>query len=153
VAENNGYAEATPAHYHCSVENIADRASAYNMPGVIIDGMDVFAVYEAAHEAVSRARAGKGPTLLECKTYRFYGHFEGDQQTYKIPAENEKYQKERDPIELFKRSVLSRSLVSADELNAISEKATQGVEEAIKFAEESPFPDVQETFTDVYVNY
>src|SRR5712691_2605988 len=84
VAENNGYAESTPAHYHCSVENIADRASGYNMPGVTLDGNDIFAVYEAAHEAVTRARAGQGPSLLECKTYRFNGHFEGDAQTYKI---------------------------------------------------------------------
>ncbi len=153
VAENNGYAESTPAHYHCSVDNIADRASAYNMPGVTVDGMDIFAVYEATREAVTRARAGKGPTLLECKTYRFYGHYEGDQQTYKIPEENEKYQKERDPIELFKQNALSRNLVSTDELNAISEKTAQQVEEAVRFAEESPFPNVQETLTDVYVNY
>ncbi|MBI3300515.1 MAG: thiamine pyrophosphate-dependent dehydrogenase E1 component subunit alpha [Deltaproteobacteria bacterium] len=153
VAENNGYAESTPARYHCSVESIADRASAYNMPGVTVDGMDIFAVHEAVHEAVARARAGKGPTLLECKTYRFYGHYEGDQQTYKISTENEKYQKERDPIELFKQNVLSRNLVNTDALNTISEKVAQQVEEAVKFAEESPFPDVQETFTDVYVNY
>lgn len=153
VAENNGYAESTPAHYHCSVENIADRASAYNMPGVTLDGNDVFAVYEAAHEAVARARAGQGPTLLECKTYRFYGHFEGDAQTYKIAAENEKYQKERDPITLFKDNVLSRHLVTAAELQAIDDRVAAQIDAAVKFAEESPFPDVKETFTDVYVNY
>ena len=153
VAENNGYAESTPAHYHCSVENIADRASAYNMPGVTLDGNDVFAVYEAAREAVARARAGQGPTLLECKTYRFYGHFEGDAQTYKIAAENEKYQKERDPIKLFKDNVLSRHLVTAAELKAIDDRVAAQIDAAVKFAEESPFPDVKETFTDVYVNY
>jgi len=153
VAENNGYAESTPAHYHCSVENIADRASAYNMPGVTLDGNDIFAVYEAAHEAVARARAGQGPTLLECKTYRFNGHFEGDAQTYKIAAENEKYQKERDPINLFKDNVLSRRLVSEAELKAIDDRVAAQINEAVKFAEESPFPDVKETYTDVYVNY
>ncbi len=153
VAENNGYAESTPAHYHCSVENIADRASGYNMPGVTLDGNDIFAVYEAAHEAVARARAGQGPSLLECKTYRFNGHFEGDAQTYKIAAENEKYQKERDPLKLFRDNVLSRHLVSEAEFKATDARVAAQIDEAVKFAEESPFPDVKETYTDVYVNY
>ena len=153
VAENNGYAESTPAHYHCSVENIADRASGYNMPGVTLDGNDIFAVYEAAHEAIARARTGQGPSLLECKTYRFNGHFEGDAQTYKIAAENEKYQKERDPLKLFRDNVLSRHLVSEAEFKAIDDRVAAQINEAVKFAEESPFPDVQETYTDVYVNY
>jgi len=153
VAENNGYAESTPAHYHCSVENIADRASGYNMPGVTLDGNDIFAVYEAAHEAVARARTGQGPTLLECKTYRFNGHFEGDAQTYKIAVENEKYQKERDPIKLFRDNVLARHLVSEAEFKAIDDRVAAQINEAVKFAEESPFPDVKETYTDVYVNY
>jgi pyruvate dehydrogenase E1 component alpha subunit len=153
VAENNGYAESTPAHYHCSVENIADRAAGYNMPGVTIDGNDIFAVYEAAGQAVARARAGQGPTLLECKTYRFNGHFEGDAQTYKIAAEQEKYQKERDPIKLFKDTVLARGLVTEAELQSIDDRVAAQIDAAVKFAEESPFPDVKETFTDVYVNY
>ncbi len=153
VAENNGYAESTPVHYHCSVENIADRAAAYNMPGVTIDGNDTFAVYEAAGAAVARARAGHGPTLLECKTYRFYGHYEGDQQTYKVPAENEKFQKERDPLVLFRRAVLAGNLVSEAELQAIDDRVTVQIDAAVRFAEESPFPDAQETYTDVYVNY
>jgi len=153
VAENNGYAEATPSHYHCSVENIADRAAAYNMPGVTIDGNDVFAVHEAAHEAITRARAGHGPTLLECKTYRLNGHFEGDMQTYKIPEEQKKYQTELDPLKVFKENVLARNLVTEDELQAIEDRAKTEVEAAVKFAEDSPFPEVQETYTDVYVNY
>ena len=153
VAENNGYAEATPAHYHCSVENIADRAASYNMPGVTIDGNDVFAVHEAAHEAITRARAGHGPTLLECKTYRLNGHFEGDAQTYKIPEDQQKYQTELDPLRVFKENVLARNLVTEDELQAIEDRAKTEVEAAVKFAEDSPFPEVQETYTDVYVNY
>lgn len=153
VAENNGYAESTPAHYHCSVENIADRAASYNMPGVTIDGNDIFAVYEAAHEATVRARAGKGPTLLECKTYRFNGHFEGDAQTYKIAAENEKYQKERDPLKLFKDNVLARRLLSEAEFKAIDDRVTTQIDSAVTFAEESAFPNVRETYTDVYVSY
>lgn len=153
VAENNGYAESTPAHYHCSVENIADRAAGYNMPGVTIDGNDIFAVYEAASQAVARARAGQGPTLLECKTYRFNGHFEGDAQTYKIAAEQEKFQQERDPIKLFRENVLARGLATEVELKAIEERVAEQIDNAVRFAEESPFPEVEETFTDVYVNY
>ena len=153
VAENNGYAEATPSEYHCSVENIADRAASYNMPGVTIDGNDVFAVHEAAHEAITRARAGHGPTLLECKTYRLNGHFEGDAQTYKIPEDQKKYQTELDPLKVFKDNVLLHNLVSEDELQAIEDRTKTEVEAAVKFAEDSPFPEVQETFTDVYVNY
>lgn len=153
VAENNGYAESTPSEYHCSVENIADRAASYNMPGVTIDGNDVFAVHEAAHEAITRARAGHGPTLLECKTYRLNGHFEGDAQTYKIPEEQKKYQTELDPLKVFKDNALSRNLVSEDELRAIEDHTKTEVEAAVKFAEDSPFPEVQETFTDVYVNF
>ncbi len=153
VAENNGYAESTPSHYHCSVENIADRAAAYNMPGICLDGNDIFAVHEAAHEAIARARSGQGPTLLECKTYRFFGHFEGDQQTYKIPGETEKYQTEKDPITLFKDNVLSRNFATEAELNTIEERVNAQIEAAVQFAEDSPFPDVAETFTDVYVNY
>ena len=153
VAENNGYAESTPAHYHCSVENIADRAAAYNMPGVTIDGNDLFAVYESAHEAVARARAGQGPSLLECKTYRHHGHFEGDAQTYKIAEENEKYRTELDPIKRFKEAVLARGLVSEAELADIDGQVNAAIDEAVTFAEDSPFPEVRETFTDVYVSY
>ncbi len=153
VAENNGYAESTPSHYHCSVENIADRAAAYNMPGVTIDGNDLFAVYESAHEAVARARAGQGPSLLECKTYRHYGHFEGDAQTYKIAEENERYRTELDPIKRFTDAVLARGLVSEAELTDIDARVNAAIDAAVTFAEDSPFPEVQETFTDVYVSY
>lgn len=153
VAENNGYAEATPAHYHCSVENIADRAAAYNMPGVTIDGNDLFAVYESAYEAINRARTGQGPSLVEYKTYRHHGHFEGDAQTYKIAEENEKFKNELDPIRRFRIAVIERGLVTENELDNIDTTVDNSVNEAVKFAEESPFPEVQETFTDVYVNY
>lgn len=153
VAENNGYAEATPAHYHCSVENIADRAAAYNMPGVTIDGNDLFAVYESAYEAINRARTGQGPSLVEYKTYRHHGHFEGDAQTYKIAEENEKFKNELDPIRRFRIAVIERGLVTESELGNIDITVDNSVNEAVKFAEESPFPEVQETFTDVYVNY
>ena len=153
IAENNGYAESTPSTYHCSVENIADRAAAYNMPGVTVDGNDIFAVHEAAGEAIARARAGQGPTLLECKTYRFNGHFEGDAQTYKVPEENEKYRTTLDPIKLFRENVLARNAVAENELQTVDERVQSAIDAAVAFAEDSPFPKTQETFTDVYVNY
>ena len=153
IAENNGYAESTPSTYHCSVENIADRAAAYNMPGVTVDGNDIFAVHEAAGEAIARARAGQGPTLLECKTYRFNGHFEGDAQTYKVPEENEKYRTTLDPIKLFRENVLARNAVAENELQTVDERVQSAIDAAVAFAEDSPFPQAQETFTDVYVSY
>lgn len=153
VLENNLYAESTPASYHSSVENIAERAVAYDIPGVVVDGMNVFDVYEAAQAAVARARAGGGPSLLECKTYRFYGHYEGDAQTYRSPEEVTQFREERDPIKLFRERVLERSLLEAAEMDAIAEKAALQVEEAVKFAEDSPYPDLSETFSDVYANY
>ena len=153
IAENNGYAESTPSTYHCSVENIADRAAAYNMPGVTVDGNDIFAVHEAAGEAIARARGGQGPTLLECKTYRFNGHFEGDAQTYKVPEENEKYRTTLDPIKLFRENVLARNAVAENELQAVDERVQSAIDAAVAFAEDSPFPQAQETFTDVYVSY
>ena len=153
IAENNGYAESTPSTYHCSVENIADRAAAYNMPGVTVDGNDIFAVHEAAGEAIARARDGQGPTLLECKTYRFNGHFEGDAQTYKVPEENEKYRTTLDPIKLFRENVLARNAVAENELQTVDERVQSAIDAAVAFAEDSPFPQAQETFTDVYVSY
>src|SRR5215470_15640678 len=107
VAENNGYAESTPVSYHMSCRDIADRAAGYNMPGVTVDGLDVFAVYEAASEAVARARRGEGPSLIECKTYRYHGHFEGDTQMYRTKTEMEAF-RARDPLLTLRRSLLSR---------------------------------------------
>src|SRR5258706_9389436 len=97
VAENNGYAESTPVTYHMSCRDIADRAAGYNMPGVTVDGLDVLAVHEAAGEAIARARRGEGPSLIECKTYRYYGHFEGDTVTYRTKEEVEAH-RTRDAI-------------------------------------------------------
>src|ERR671935_2629966 len=102
VCENNGYAESTPVRYHCAASDIANRASAYEIPGAVVDGLDVFAVYEAAREVVARARRGEGPTLIEAKTYRYYGHFEGDTILYRTQEELELY-RHRDPIVSLRR--------------------------------------------------
>ena len=123
VCENNGYAESTPVRYHCSASDIANRASAYEIPGVVVDGLDVFAVYEAAAEAIARARRGEGPSLLEAKTYRFYGHFQGDQVTYRTSDELEAY-KVRDPIVSLRRAILDREMATEDDIRARSTRGS-----------------------------
>jgi len=115
VAENNGYAESTPVTYHMSCRDIADRAAGYNMPGVAVDGLDVFAVYEAAGEAIARARRGEGPSLVECKTYRYHGHFEGDTITYRTREEEESYHA-RDAIQSLRRAIVERGIAGAEEM-------------------------------------
>ena len=152
VCENNGYAESTPVRYHCAASDIANRAGAYEIPGVVVDGFDVFAVYEAAHEAIERARRGDGPTLIEAKTFRYYGHFQGDQVTYRTEAELETY-KQRDPIKALRSALLDRELASEDELNAIDERVTTQLDDAWDAAKAAPFPAPEEALTDVYVSY
>ncbi len=149
VAENNGFAESTPISYHSAIENISDRAAGYGIPGASFDGMDVFAVYEAAGEAISRARRGLGPSLLECKTYRFHGHFEGDQQTYKTDL-LQASMLARDPILHFRTVVTQQELIKADELDALDASIKQRIESAVEFANSSPYPELTEVDTDVY---
>jgi pyruvate dehydrogenase E1 component alpha subunit len=152
VCENNGFAESTPASYHCAAKDIADRATAYDMPGFSVDATDLFAVYEAAEGAIGRARRGEGPSLIECKGFRFYGHFEGDAKAYYTEEMVEDFHK-RDPVKRFRKQVLDRNLVTAAELDEIDARATQVVEDAITFAEESAYPAPEECLTDVYVAY
>jgi len=152
VCENNGYAQTTPSRYHCAAEDIADRATAYNMPGFGVDGTDLFAVYEAAGEAIARARRGEGPTLIECKAFRYYGHFQGDNLSY-YTEEEKAEQKARDPINKFTRRVLDRKLLTAAELAEIDARAKKVLDEAVQFAEQSPYPALDEILTDVYVSY
>ncbi len=153
VAENNGYAEATPFTYASSCVNIADRAIAYNIPGVKVDGKNVMEVYRVAQEAVERARRGEGPTLIECITYRNYGHFEGDAQKYKKEADKTKHLGEQDAIELFKAHLLNQQLLTKAELDEIETAVEQSIQDAIRFSEQSPFPEPGELETDVYVSY
>lgn len=153
VAENNGFGEASMFEYASSCDNIADRAAAYNIPGEIVDGLDVLAVYRAAEHAIERARGGNGPTLLECKTYRNYGHFEGDTQTYKIEKRQQKALREDDPILKFRRDALREKLLTAGEMTAIQEGVKAEIETAVKFSEDSPYPGKNELTSDVYVSY
>ena len=153
AGENNGYAEATPAWDSGSAEDIASRADGYGMPGVVVDGMDVFEVYEAAGEAIARARAGEGPTFLELKTYRYHGHFHADDpKKYRKPDEEEHYH-ERDALKNFEKRVTGQKLMSAKKLKSIRDSIEQEMLDAVEFALESPMPDVDALYSDVYVNY
>ena len=153
VCENNGYAQSTPFEYATSVDDIAKRASAYSMPGIVVDGMDVFAVYEETAQLIKRSRAGEGPALLECKTYRFYGHYTGDDtRKYRLPEEEERWRK-KDPIELFREHVLGEESLVEGDLDEIQAEVMALIEEAVTYADQSPMPPVEELLTDVYVNY
>src|SRR3954453_16512598 len=129
VCENNGYAESTPFHYHCSTTDVANRASAYEMPGLVVDGLDLFAVYEASGEAIARARAGEGPTLIEAKTYRYYGHFQGDMVTYRTEEELNRY-KERDAIQFVRKYVIDHGMATVSELEAIEQRCQAELDQA-----------------------
>jgi len=152
VCENNQYAESTPVSKVMLVKNIADRATAYGVTGVVVDGMDAAAVYEAVMEAVRRARKGKGPTLIECKTYRFEGHEEGDPWTkYRSKEEVEEWKK-RCPIEAFRAKLIKTKILTEEEAKKIDQETKMLIEEAVKFGEESPWPKPQEALEDVFVS-
>ncbi|MHC6179145.1 thiamine pyrophosphate-dependent dehydrogenase E1 component subunit alpha [Clostridium sp. JNZ X4-2] len=151
VCENNKWASTTPYKTTTSVENIADRAAGYNMPGVMVDGNDVFQVYKVAQEAIERARHGGGPTLVEAKTYRIKGHFVGDPEKYRTKEEVKEQFEKNDPIKNFESKVLEKKLMTREEMDAIKAEAKKGLEEAIKFAKDSPFPDPSELYEDLYV--
>jgi len=149
VIENNVYAETTSVSYAMNIPNIADRAVAYGIPGVTVDGNDVLAVYEAVGEAVARARRGEGPTLVEGKTCRHYGHYEGDTQTYRTKQEFEECYK-RDPIPRFRKKLVKMGVLTEKEADKIHQEVEEEIDRAVKFAEESPFPEPRETLEDVY---
>lgn len=151
VAENNGYGEATPHEFASSVRDIAQRAAAYGIPGVIADGMDLFDVWGRAGEAIARARAGDGPTLLECKTYRYFGHYVGDNLAYRNKEEAESMRRTRDPLEAFERRTAGEGWLDAAALRRIDGEVAAEIESAVAFAEASPFPTPDDVTTDVYV--
>lgn len=147
VCENNQYALSVAARKVTSVENIADRAHGYGIPGVVVDGMDVIAVSEAARKAIDRARQGEGPTLMECKTYRFHGHSRGDPPYGPYRTKEELMQwKCRDPLDLFREKVALEDPV----IREVAQEVDREIEEALRFAEVSPDPDVAEVLEDIY---
>ena len=151
VCENNGYAQATPVEYAVSVPRIADRAAAYSMPGVTVDGQDAIAVWEAAATAVERARRGEGPSLIECMTYRYYGHHQGDDTARYRTREEEQAARDRDCIRRFREQMLDQHLLTPAELDAIEAASRKKIDDAVAFAESSPLPKPADLFTDVYV--
>ncbi|GBL54823.1 thiamine pyrophosphate-dependent dehydrogenase E1 component subunit alpha [Pseudomonas sp. R3.Fl] len=153
VAENNGYAEATASNWSVACDHIADRAAGFGMPGVTVDGFDFFAVHEAAGAAVERARAGEGPSLIEVKLTRYYGHFEGDAQTYRAPDEVKHYRETRDCLMQFRERTTRAGLLQASALDAIDAEVEAGIEEAVVRAKADPKPSPADLLSDVYVAY
>jgi len=153
VAENNGYAEATSASWSVATDDIADRAAAFGMPGVIVDGFDFFAVHEAAGEAVARAREGGGPTLIEVKFTRYFGHFEGDQMLYRAADEVRNARENLDCLKVFRARVTAAGQLTGDQLDQIDAEVAAAVEASVVAAKAAPRPDPADLFTDVYVSY
>lgn len=152
VCENNQYAVTTPVSYATAGPGIWQRAEAYGFPGQLIDGMDVAAVMSAAHEAVTRARSGQGPSLLECKAYRFHGHFTAERAlklTYRNQAEIDEW-KVRDPIEQWADKLFREGLLNTMERTAMDREADILLEEAVKYARDSAWPSTDEALSDMY---
>ena len=152
VCQNNCYAEFTPTSESTSVKDIAVRAQGYNMPGVIVDGNDVLAVYEVIKAAVERAKRGEGPTLVEAKTYRWEGHVVGEQAfvgEYR-PAEEVEAAKQRCPIILFSQQVVATGFIDEAELNRIAGEVQRDIDEAVAFAQSSPLPEPEEALNDLF---
>lgn len=147
ICENNQFAEGTTHDYASASETIAERAAAYNMPGVRVDGMDVVEVYKATQEAVERAKKGEGPTLIECDTYRKYGHFEGDEQKVKSPDDRNA---DKNATVEFRKRAIEKNWLTEKEADEIEKAAEQAVEDAVKFAEESELPDEDSLYKDVF---
>ncbi|CEP69144.1 Dehydrogenase, E1 component [Moorella glycerini] len=153
ICENNGYGISVSQERHQAIKDIAVRAGAYGMPGVVVDGNDVEAVYEATREAVARARRGEGPTLLECKTYRWRGHHEGDPNRgsrYRTREEMAAWE-ERCPIKNYETKLLARG-ASPDRLEEIQKQVKKEIEDAVEYANNSPFPAVEEAVSQVYAD-
>lgn len=147
--ENNLYGEGTPQSKQAPVADLAVRAQAYAFPGVIVDGNDVLAVYEATRTAAARARAGEGPTFIEAKTYRYRGHYEGDPMVYRTREEMEFWRK-RDPIAAFRQRLLEEAGLPADTLEATREEVMATLDEAVQFAVDSPQPQPESALEGVY---
>lgn len=151
VCENNLYGISMRQSRHQAIQDVADRAVAYNMPGVTVDGNDVFAVYEATNEAIKRARDKQGPTLIECKTYRHRGHFEGDPALYKSEEEQKEWLA-KDPILRLERFMLDNEVQSEDEIEKIKEMAMKEIQDAVEYAENSPEPALESAVEDIYTD-
>jgi pyruvate dehydrogenase E1 component alpha subunit len=150
VCENNGYGMSTSTERSTAVKNIAERAAAYSMPGVVVNGNIFSEVAEASHRAVARARAGEGPTLIESKTYRHRGHSKSDRNRYRTKEEIEDWMSNRDPIALFENELQEFGIIDRKGVEAIREAAAREIAEGIQFAKDSPSPDIRDLENYVY---
>ena len=150
VCENNLYSAGTLAAETLALSDVAARAAGYGIPGVVVDGNDVMAVYEAAEAAVDRARAGQGPTLIECKTYRWRGHTERPGQADPRPKEEIEAWRQRDPINRFTASLMDQGLLTEAAWQKMDAEILAAIEDAVKFAEESPFPEPEAAVEDIF---
>ncbi|WP_353642336.1 thiamine pyrophosphate-dependent dehydrogenase E1 component subunit alpha [Mesorhizobium sp. WSM2239] len=150
VCENNGYGMSTSTERSTAVKNIAERAAAYSMPGVIVNGNIFSEVAEASHRAVERARVGEGPTLIESKTYRHRGHSKSDRNRYRTKEEIEDWMSNRDPITLFENELQECGIIDRKGVEAIREAVRQEIADGIQFAKDSPSPDVRDIENYVY---
>jgi pyruvate dehydrogenase E1 component alpha subunit len=151
ICENNQYGMGTSLARAMSLQNVAEKACAYEMASEFVDGMDVMAMREATQRAVKRAREESQPTLLEARTYRYMGHSMSDPGNYRTRAEIEKYQ-ERDPIKIFTATLKEQNILSDKDISDIEAEVKEQIERAVRFAEESPEPDPSELYTNVYAN-
>ncbi len=151
VCENNIYGMGTSVERASAVSNIAQKARGYDMPSNRVDGMDVMKVYEAAKKAIEDVRAGNGPFLLECDTYRFRGHSMGDPERYRKPEEVKKWE-ESDPIGIYRKCLTENNIASAKALDDMDAQVLNEVQQAVEFAEASPEPSMEELYKDVYVD-
>lgn len=150
ICENNLYAITTRASESLPIENIADRAASYGIPGIIVDGMDVLAVHEATKEAIRRTREGMGPTLIECKTYHFKGHGLGYWEADFRPKEEKEKWYKKDPIPKFRSKLIELKILSEEEADNIGKTVKKEILDAVKFADESPEPSPGEVLENVY---
>jgi pyruvate dehydrogenase E1 component alpha subunit len=151
VCENNWYGMFTPASYALSVQDVSKKAEAYGIPGVTVNGMNVIDVFEATNQAVKRAKKGLGPTLIECKTYRYYEHYGSSTDSFYRTKEEREQWKQRDPIKNFKIRLVNDGVLTEDELYGIDKKIKIEIDEAVKFAEESPNPNPEDALEDLFV--
>lgn len=151
VCENNHFGISMSQSKHQAIQDIADRAASYGFPGIAVDGNDVMAVYEVAKEAVDRARKGQGPTLIECKTWRWRGHFEGDPGTYKDLKEQEAWM-DKEPVGRYRTFLEENGVMTSDETSAIDTMIDDEIDAAIAFASESPLPKPEDVVKDVYTD-
>lgn len=152
AVEDNGFAEATSSDY-ASAGDVVERAAAFGIPAERVDGLDFFAVHEAAATAVSRGRSGEGPSVLHIKTPRYYGHFSGDADTYRTAEEKAAMRRDQDCLKRFRAKVTEAALLEGEHLDELDRKVSAAIDAAVDFARAGPVPDPKEVATDVYLNY